>query len=151
MSVIVEAFELAEKGRVVRPRHWGLSDQPGEDLLVGEFHQLLERAKLAFIEARELRVRESPHQQVHFAHAAMPSTKTQPPPANLGVGKHELRALSLRRGDVPIDAGRPYIARPARRVMGRATARMTARTPGRTARIRNAPTMRLNHETLRLP
>jgi hypothetical protein len=31
----------------------------------------------------------------------MPSTKTQPPPANLGVGKHQLRALSLRRGDVP--------------------------------------------------
>ncbi|MFI5015199.1 MAG: hypothetical protein ACHQAY_22925 [Hyphomicrobiales bacterium] len=40
----------------------------------------------------------------------MPSAKTQTPPANLGVGKHEIQVLSRSGRRASRRSGRPYIA-----------------------------------------
>ena len=77
----------------MRRRHGRQPGEPGEDLLVGKLHQPLEKAKLTLVEAREPRIRECAQQQIHFANAAVPSAKSQPPPANLGIGKHEFWRL----------------------------------------------------------
>jgi hypothetical protein len=117
MGVVVESLQLVEERRIVIGRHRRLARQPGENILIGKFHQLLEAAKIGLIERRDRRIRECAHQEVHFANAAMPSPKTQTPPANLGVGKPDTPVLSLPAGGASSRSGRLYIAMASTRVI----------------------------------
>ena len=121
MSVIVEAFQLAEQWGVVPLGTRGLAGEPGEDVVIGNIEQRLEPGELVLVERIERRIRETAHQEVHFAYAAMPSTKTQPSPAYVTVRSHEILARSQPVSSVPRDAlrraGTPYIAAPARCVI----------------------------------
>jgi hypothetical protein len=94
MSVIVEAFQLAEQGGIVSLGARGLAGEPGEDVVIGHVEQCLETGELAFVKRVERRIRETAHQEVHFAYAAVPSTKTQPSPAYVSIRRHEILARS---------------------------------------------------------
>jgi len=119
MSVIVKALQFAEQRRVVTLGHARLTREPGEDLLIGKLHKGFETLKLVLLEARELGVSEPPHEQIHFANAAVPSAKAQPPQANLDVRMHESWAFWMQLGDLPRHADALYIAGLAGHVIGR--------------------------------
>ena len=98
-------------------RHRRLASQPGEDVVIGNFHELLEAAKIGIVQCLDRRIRKTTHQQVHFANAAMPSTKTQPPQANLGIGKHEFLVQWQALRGASGRFGRSYIAMAETRVI----------------------------------
>jgi hypothetical protein len=120
MGVVVELSQPAKQGRVVSAGQGRPARQPREEVLIGKVHQPFEAAKIGIVQRLDGRIREPAQQQVHFADAAMPSSKTQTPPANIGVGKHEILVLSQPASGASSRSGRPYIAMGAACVMSAA-------------------------------
>jgi len=111
MGVIVKAFQPAEERRILARRDRRLACQPGKDIVIGKLHYLFEAAQTVVVELLYRGIREASQQKVHFANAAVPRTKTQPPPADLWIGMHDTLAKpSEPARSSTSQAGGPYIA-----------------------------------------
>jgi len=110
MSVIVKPFQMTKKRRVEDRRNLCLIREPGEDVVVRDLQQLLEAPQILLLQLFDRRIRETAQQQVHFAYAAMPSAKAQPPAADFRVRRHEILAQLRPVTKSPEPARRPYIA-----------------------------------------
>ena len=79
----VEIAQPAEKRAIDIRRRCFLPAHPGEHLLIGDVEQALIFIELEIAQDRDLRIGKAAEHQIHFADAAMPGAKQQPPSARV--------------------------------------------------------------------
>jgi hypothetical protein len=80
---MVEIAQPTEQRCVVIRRHGGFARDPSQQLAVRHLHELFELGKFLLRQLRNSGVSEATHDQVHFAHAAMPGAEQELAPANI--------------------------------------------------------------------